>query len=126
MAVESHINELSCQLESAIGECSNNGVDAFLARFRVLSHLTSVVVLLVAWDSVADLGAWTLLRPNLWASQIKVLPKDIEEQICCVGLLALQNEVQSRHSRSLVDSIHGLAHLCIEVDLEVVNQGLLF
>ena len=67
-----------------------------------------------------------MFRPNLWASQVKVLPKDLEEQICRVGLLALQNEVQSRHSRSLVDSIHGLAHLCIEVDLEVVDQGLLF
>ena len=94
VAIKCYVNELSCQLESAIIECSDNRVYATPFWFRVLSNLASVVILLVAWDSVANLGARTMLCLNLRAPQVKLLPKDLEEQICEVSLLlALQNEV---------------------------------
>ena len=64
------------------------------ARFGVLSHLTRVVILLVAWGSMADLGVRTILLLRFLAFQVKVLPKDLEEHIWEVCLLlALQNEV---------------------------------
>ena len=97
------------------------------ARFRILSQISSVVILLVAWNSMADLRARTLLRLILWVFKVKILRKSLEEQICEVCLLlALQNEVQRRHSSSLIDSIYGLANLCIEINLEIMDHSLLF
>ena len=68
-----------------------------------------------------------ILHLYLRASQVKVLPKALEEQIWEVGvLLALQNEVQRSHSSSLIESIHDLAQLCIITYLEVMDHCLLF